>query len=80
MTDEDINVLFESKEQLPETEKLKTAHVQFVRNKDVVTEYLTKMDYISYIRTVTTMEPTSALQTINFVQKIDFSDIINTDY
>ena len=48
MTGEEINVLFENKEQLPETEKLKTAHVQFVRNKDVVTEYLTKMDYISY--------------------------------
>ena len=70
MTDEEINVLFESKERLPETENLKTAHIQFVTNKEMVTEYLTKMDYIPYICTVITLKLTSALQTINFLQKI----------
>ena len=35
---EEINVLFESKERLPETENLQTAHIRFVRSKDVVTE------------------------------------------
>ena len=72
MTDKEINVLFKSQERLPETENLKTAHIQFVRNKDVVTEYLTKVDYSLYIRTVITMETISALQTINFVQKLGF--------
>ena len=62
MTNEVINILFESKEQFLETENLKT-----VRNKDVVTKYFTKMDYIPCICTVITMELLSALQTINFV-------------
>ena len=42
----------------------------------MVMEYLTKMDYIPYIQTVITMEPTciSALQTINLVTENRDSD------
>ena len=58
-SDGEMNVLFESKE----TGHLKAAHVQFVRNKEMITEYLTKMEHIPHIQTVITMKPTSELQT-----------------
>lgn len=62
MSDGELTVLFESKG-LPEPHNLKTARVQYVRNKEVVSEYLAKTAYIPHIQTVITMEPTSELQT-----------------
>lgn len=62
-----MNVLFERKG-LPEPDNLKAAHVQFVRNKELVTEYLQKTEYIPHIQTVITMKPTAGIQT-DFSQK-----------
>ena len=53
MADGEMKVLFESKE--GETENLKTALIQFVSNKELVTEYLSKAEYIPHIQTVVTL-------------------------
>lgn len=53
-----INVLFECKEDL-----LRSTSIECVKNKEMVSEYLAKMEYIPHIRTVITMEPTAGLQT-----------------
>ena len=58
ITDGEMNVLFSEK-----NDNLKTTRIKFVRNKEMVLEYLSKMDYIPHIRTVVTMEPTSEIKT-----------------
>ncbi len=65
ISDGEMNVLFESKSssEADATENLKTAHIQSVTNKEMVMEYLAKMEYIPHIQTVITMEPASAVQT-----------------
>ena len=60
LSDGEMKVLFERKG-LPEPDNLKAAHVQFVRNKEMVTEYLKKTEFIPHIQTVITMEPTAEL-------------------
>ena len=62
LSDGEMKVLFETKE-LPRPDNLRAVPFQFISNKELVTEYLTKTEYIPHIRTVITMEPTPTLQT-----------------
>ena len=61
MMDGEMNVLFDCKE-VTSPDNLKFAPVEFVRNKELVQEYLSKMESIPHIRTVITMEPTVGLK------------------
>lgn len=66
MADGEMTVLFESKTpecNTPECDQLQTARIQHVQNKELVEEYLAKMEYIPHIKTVITMEPTAGLRT-----------------
>ena len=57
IADGEMNVLFEK------NSDLKAARIEFVRNKQMVLDYLSKTEYIPHIQTVITLEPTAGLET-----------------
>ena len=57
LLDGEMKVLFETKA-LPSPDNLRAVPFQFVSNKELVTEYLAKTEYIPHIRTVITCNGT----------------------
>ena len=58
-------VLFECKE-FAGPDHLGSAPIELINNRELMQDYLDKMEYIPHIQRMVTMEPTARLQTKNY--------------
>lgn len=55
ISDGEVNILIET------NETLRTVRFEFVLNKEMVSKYLSSMEYVPYIETFTTMKQSSEI-------------------